>query len=330
MSPTIPAISRRLLLGGGLGAATLTLVGCQGSAEQAVAPAASASGNPADHVVTDYRGVKVGLDAPPTRVITTYDGLCVDNVVACGLTPISAGLNAQDPERPRPWLDGKLDGVEYVPTTDGLDFEKFATLAPDLIVSSYYDEETYEKLSAIAPLYMIKHDTGWRDQLEQVGRLLWREKEASAAAALVDQAVQDNKAKVTSRAGEQLAVISTFGGDSSKIYTSDRLDGIGIALEELGFAPLPEPKEPGNPFIQISAENADTITGDRLVVIDFDYEESGPSPTTTKLLASAIGAKIPARAGGVVWMSKAATNGSYLDTALSMPFLLSELAQKLA
>lgn len=53
------------------------------------------------------------LGTRPERVLAVYDGLDVQNLVACGVTPISHGAGGSVPA---PWMDGRhLDTALSVP-----------------------------------------------------------------------------------------------------------------------------------------------------------------------------------------------------------------------
>lgn len=313
----VPAddVTRREFVVGGVALGTLLAAGCSGDDGGSAADGGA-------RLVEDDRGAMVGLDRAPSRVLVVAEDRDLHNALAVGVTPIAYG----GPLRPQPWATPQLEGVEEIDTTDGVNFERIAVLEPDLIVSAWYDDATYPTLEQIAPLYVVRWQTDWRQQVTDIGRLLWRDDEADAAVARVEASFESGRERLGERTAEQLAVIH-YDVASGTVSVSTRLDGVGIALDGLGFPSLPEPSEAGALFNTYSVEEVERIVGDRLVVFEFNDEDG---QATREFLASPLGGAIPAAAGGVVHLSQAATNASYTLTALSLPFLVDELVTALA
>jgi iron complex transport system substrate-binding protein len=102
------------------------------------------------------------IPAAPERVVTV--GLTEqDTVLALGLTPVGVTeWYGDQPHATWPWAQDELGDAEptVLSQTDGLQYEAIAALDPDLILglNAGLDEESYERLSEIAPT--VAHPPG--------------------------------------------------------------------------------------------------------------------------------------------------------------------------
>ena len=253
-------------------------------------------------------------------------------MLALGHTPIATTeWYGEQPHAVWPWAQEALGDAEptVLNTTDGFQFEKLASLAPDLIVgtNSGMKQGDYDKLSRIAPTIAgVKGSTEyfspWDQQVEQIAQALGKPDEG---AALV-QRVKDRYAEVAAEHPEFAGKTATFsqnGFYDGLIYVYP--DGLNTEfLTYLGFEMNPKidalAKQPGEQ-VAISAERLDTLDAD---VIVFATEK----PADVAALA-----KVPTfdQLGAVAGNRSVYTDGTlagaiYFMTPLSLEYALDRLA----
>ncbi|MCV7316369.1 ABC transporter substrate-binding protein [Mycolicibacillus parakoreensis] len=121
---------------------------------------------------------ETAIEAAPTRVVSAgFTGH--DDLLALGVVPIAlTHWFGDEPFAVWPWAQAQLGDAEPVVLSleDGIDVERIAELAPDLIVATNagVDADTYDRLSQIAPTVP---QTGpeaffepWRQQARTIGR----------------------------------------------------------------------------------------------------------------------------------------------------------------
>jgi iron complex transport system substrate-binding protein len=136
------------------------------------------------------------ISAPPQRVVTV-GWSDQDAVLALGVQPV--GTTEWFNEQPGaifPWATSVATGPapEIVSNAGEINFEKVATLRPDLILAVYegLDQSEYDTLSKIAPTvaHSAQYDpfgAPWQDMTLTVGRALGREQQAKELVAGVEQ-----------------------------------------------------------------------------------------------------------------------------------------------
>ncbi len=163
----VEALTRRGLLSGGLGAATLAgLAGC--SADQ-TAPAPSSSA--ATRRVDSARG-PIMVPARPARVVST-DWFVNNTLYDLGVTPVGV----QDPgaQYIAPRYRGAWTKAAKVNTTS-IQVEKIAALQPDLIIGTdgaAVPDELYRQLTAVAPT-VLAVASPWQDMVRTVAEAMNR------------------------------------------------------------------------------------------------------------------------------------------------------------
>jgi len=316
----IEALTRRgFIIGAGGLALGTALLGCE-VVDETGAPTATTEGIR----VLDRRGKAVVAVPNATRIVTVAGVNDLENVVALGITPVAYGNFSI---AVGPWLDEFLDGAQEFDTSAEVNIELITTYNPDVIVSSYLVEETYDQLEAVAPLYILDREADWRDQLRAIAQLLGREEQATARIAAVEGTITNARQALRERAGEQLSFVWVFDPGTFSTFTSDSV--LGQLLVEVGFGPLATPQEPGTSIDTLSQELVEQLDGDRLVLADFSLDGRVGFSATEDLVNGPLGQQIPARRGGVVQLSPEATAAALRPTAMSIPFLLDELVAKL-
>ena len=308
--------------------------GCSDEASSAATAGASAPG--AFPVTVEHAFGSTVVPADPQRVVTV--GLTEhDTVLALGIVPV--GVTEWYGDRPSatwPWAHEALGGAEptVLSATDGFEFEKIASLRPDLIVGTNagMTRADYDTLSVIAPT--IAHADGyesayfqpWDVQALAVGRALGREAE-------ITRIVGDVKARFREAADDH----PEFAGTSIAFLQNAFYDGNAIAYQEglstafltdLGFT-IPSAlaafsKDGGQAYIPV----------ERLPVLDAAdvllWATESPADRT-KLEENALYRRLDAVKEGRLVFTDATTAGAiYFTSVLSLPYVLDRLVPALA
>lgn len=173
-----------------------------------------------------------------------------------------------------PWATATYDKAPEIIDSQELDFEKIAALDPDLIldVRDTGDEDTYRKLSAVAPTVAVPEDadgftTTWDKQVEMIATALGEKAKGEELVSKVNDKiteVKDAHPDWSEKTGTVLAKTSVEWA----AYTAG--DARADLLEALGFQPnkeIADLTEPGEFYVSLSEENADKADSD--VVIGF-------------------------------------------------------------
>lgn len=171
--------------------AAATLSACGGN------DSASGSG---DGVPVEHAFGTTTVPKKPAKVVSV--GLTEqDTLLALSLTPAAVTeWYGEQPYATWPWAQSALGSAkpEVLKTDDGFQFEKIATLKPDLIVGTNagITKEDYAKLTDIAPT--IAHAKGqpsyfapWRTQTEAIGKACYLEPQTAELIAGVDTKFAD-------------------------------------------------------------------------------------------------------------------------------------------
>ncbi|AIE61647.1 iron-hydroxamate ABC transporter substrate-binding protein [Bacillus methanolicus] len=187
--------------------------------------------NTKDVTVTDAMG-KVTIPANPQRILAPY---MEDSLVALGVTPAaqwSIGTTVLD------YLQSDLKDVPKIGWD--LPLEQTIKAQPDLIVfssASAIQKGNYEEYKKVAPTYVFKDDEGsdWRKQLEVMGKLLGKEKQAKNVLADYDAKVKDASKKIKEAIGDETAAILWVAGDQFYLFENTRF-AANVLYGDLGVA----------------------------------------------------------------------------------------------
>lgn len=134
------------------------------------------------------------IPARPTRVVSA--GFTEqDSLLAVGAVPIATTeWWGEQPFAVWPWAQAALGGAQptVLSLADGIDVDQIAALTPDLIVAinAGCDEDTYQRLSAIAPTVpqsgAAPFFEPWKDQAATIGRAVFAADQMTALIAGVD------------------------------------------------------------------------------------------------------------------------------------------------
>lgn len=234
---------------------------------------APAPAGPATRTVTHPLGV-TDVPAAPARILALDRRSTLPHLLALGVTPVGALTHTAIIGRDFPEvLDGSVDGITVVPTTDGSDvpaLESVAALAPDLILGwSGGLEEVYPQLSAIAPTVGVEIDfADAAVALRTIAATLGREAQADAVVAGFDARLAASAAAIGG-AGP-VTVLLGVGGGQFRVY---RPGSVTVArwIAEFGGTVVPDattlPGDVTEDFTTISPENLSLLTGETIVLL---------------------------------------------------------------
>jgi iron complex transport system substrate-binding protein len=336
-------IGRRRLLGlGAAGAAafTLAVVGCGGDDDDDTETGggnddgANTNSNDATGPRTvEHRYGETEVPADPQRVVTI--GLIDhDAVLACGVVPVAVTSNEYSADQPFgvwPWAADELGDAEPEVLDDvELNFEKIASLEPDLILAIYsgITQDDYDLLAAIAPTVgpSADHDdytTPWTEMTQVIGQALGREDEAEAAI----QAVEDQFAEQREAHPEFEGQTAVYAGylEAGKYYAEKEGSTRAAILKELGFE-IAE-IDGGDPlYVEVSSEQADLFDHDLVLW------ELGDQTMADDIEGDAIYETLDVAKEGrdVFVVDPAVAGGLALISVLSLPFVIDALVPQLA
>jgi iron complex transport system substrate-binding protein len=168
------------------------------------------------------------IPGPPKRVVSA--GFTEqDDLLALGVVPIAVtDWFGGEPFGVWPWAQPKLGNAQPVVLNlnDGIQVDQIASLKPDLIVATNagLDQDTYTKLSAIAPTIAQSGPDAffepWKDQATLIGQAVFKADDMAKLVAAVDDkfaAVAKNNPQFAGK--KVLLVGGTFYDDSVRITT---------------------------------------------------------------------------------------------------------------
>ncbi|MET0996374.1 MAG: ABC transporter substrate-binding protein [Mycobacterium sp.] len=163
------------------------------------------------------------IPSPPKRVVSA--GFTEqDDLLAVGIVPIAVtDWFGGEPFGVWPWAQSKLGGARPVVLSlaDGIKVDQIAGLTPDLIVATNagLDQDTYTKLSAIAPTIAQSGQDAffepWKDQATIIGQAVFKADEmANLIAGVDDKFVTAGKNNPQFSGKKVLLLQGTFVEDS--------------------------------------------------------------------------------------------------------------------
>lgn len=201
------------------------------------------------------------IPAEPTRVVTVgFNGQ--DFALALGVQPVGVREYLGYDAPARPWAQELLP-AEPIPTVGSqeIDLERVAILQPDLIlaINGYLDQDSYDKLSKIAPTVAQSADyaqgnTPWEKQLRTTARALGKPEAAEPLIADTDAAFDE----AVARHPEFQGLSAAFAMFQDGAYSLGADDYRTQWLTRLGFT---VPDTSG----KVSAERYDLLDTDVLV-----------------------------------------------------------------
>lgn len=314
--------------------ATLALASCgsdDDSSTEATKAAATSGAFPAK---VEHKFGTTTVPSAPKRIVVV--GLTEqDTVLALGEKPIATTeWYGEQPYAVWPWAQPALGDAKptVLKTADGLDFERIAGLAPDLIVGTNagIKQADYEKLSKLAPTIATPkggsdYFAPWADQVLLISEALGKKQQGQA---LID-GVKDSYAKVAAAHPEWKGKTVTFSQNA--FFDGEILvypEGLNTEfLTYLGFTINPKVtalKKAEGEQVGVSAERLDVIDADVIVFATEkpeDVEELEKVPTFKQLDA--------VKQNRAVYTDGTLAGAMYFMTPLSFPYVLEHLVPQL-
>ncbi|MEM9607846.1 MAG: ABC transporter substrate-binding protein [Actinomycetota bacterium] len=273
----------------------------------------------------DQRGVEVTLEGPPGRVVSIWDSIDAQNLLALGVEPVLVGRIGGG--RPAPWVDDYA-GLETYELGDGTNIEAVAAARPDLIVTASYDDAAYELLEQIAPLYVADNAIPWREELRRMAALLGRSEIAEEVIADRTAVIDAAAERLADWQGARLvAGVVSPGEEALVLFTS--LSPLSELLVDMGLGPLTDPIDDDDTETY-SFELLGELEGDALLFLDVSgIAGQDLSTFNDEFLSGPIVDTIPAVAGGIAGVGPEASAAARLVNAANLPFLVEEITSSL-
>jgi iron complex transport system substrate-binding protein len=308
------------------------LAGCGSEAtDQPAAPAAKG----AFPVTIKHKFGSTTIKSAPKRVVVV--GLREqDSLLALGIVPVgTTEWYGDHPGAIFPWAKQAL-GDAKLPTklsfTDGIQYEKVAALAPDLILAIYsgLNQKDYDTLSKIAPVVaqppgQVDWGSSWQDEITITGKAVGKSAEAEALKAKAEKQLADAAAAHPEFKGQTAAVATPYQG----IYVYGPQDARSRILTDLGFSFPKKLENIGGKEAfggQLSDEKVDLLDVGTLLW----FADPGPE---AKLKRNSVYSGLDVRKQGRdVFLPETGTlyEATSFPSVLSMPLLIEQLVPKLA
>jgi iron complex transport system substrate-binding protein len=327
-------LSRRTLLTLGFVTMTGLVDGCAGSAPEAEVDAPDWSAEPGALPVTlDHAYGSTTVSAPPSRVAVVGLG-DADVLLALGVVPVLVPVwNGSTDDGVGAWARPQLGGAMPVPlanaTTD-FDLEPIAAADPDLIVAvnNAIEEDTYRRLSAIAPT--VLHAPGqtdwalpWKDVTTRIGAAVGLPGRAAAEVRQVEELFARTRAENPQFANRTAALVRVLDGSVLRVFSPT--SGRGQLLTEMGFQPVAGLREAfGDGFyVDVAPENTAQVDGDLLVVDNYEAAKArlDALPTFTGLPV--------VQEGRMIGLDAVASDAVSMPNSLTIPFVIDELLERI-
>lgn len=241
-------LDRRSFLGGTLGlGSALLLAGCQNEANQTPsASSGTAAGSAAFPVEIQHKYGTTVVPGPPERIASV--GLTEhDAVLALGMQPVAVTeWFGEFPYATWPWAQDLLESEpEVLSYADGVQIERVAQLAPDLILGTNagLNKGTYSRLSQIAPVIAQSGEytdyfEPWRVQSTALGKALGKDSEMQELIAHVDDVYANARADHPEFEGKNVFLMApAFYDGSIYVYqegiSTEFLSALGLAFPDV-------------------------------------------------------------------------------------------------
>jgi iron complex transport system substrate-binding protein len=285
-------------------------------------------------VTVEHKFGETTVESEPARVVTV--GVTEqDTVLALGVVPVGVtDWYGDQPYATWPWAQDALgDGQpEVLTTSDGLEFEKIAELAPDLIIGTNagLTKADYDKLSQIAPTVAQSGDYSdyfepWDVQALAIGTAMGKEAEITEIIDGIKSDFADVAAEHPEWEGVPIVFLQNAFYDGSAIAYQDGLST--EFLTDLGFVVPPQLDEyaEGGEQAYIPIENLDVLNNADVLL----WATEADADRAT-LEEEALYRNLDAVKGGhLVFTDSVLAGAIYFTSPLSLPYVLEELEPKL-
>lgn len=318
--------------------AAVTLTGCSATGSESGAQAnAHYTTKPTDAfpLTVDHMFGKTTVKAEPQRVVVV--GVTEQDILLeLGVSPIATTeWYGEEPYAVWPWATELLGDAKptVLKTSDGFEYEKIASLKPDLIIGTNagLTKETYAKLAEIAPTLASvvgseEYFSSWQDQTRQISAALGR----SAAGDGLINGIEEAFAKASAEHPEFAGLTATFTQGTPYegnlwVYP----DGVSTDfLTDLGFtmtAGLAAYAPAAGEQAQISAENIGLIDADVIV-----FATESPESVDEVLKFGTVSSLTAVTGKKAIFTNSELAGAIYFLTPLSQKYILEKLVPRLA
>lgn len=304
----------------------LALTACGSSDDSGTAASGGATGGAFPTKVATKFG-DVTVSEPPRRVVALGWG-DAETALALGVQPVGQSDWLEfGGDGVGPWATGRYDeSPEKIGTLEP-EFEKIASLKPDLIldVKSSGDQARHDLLGKIAPTIAVpaggdNYKTSWKKQTRMIAQALGVPDEGEKLVAGVDAKFAAARAEHPEFAGRTISLGSrTSGGYGAYVKGTDRV----TFVEALGFRNNPEIDEAAgeNFSIEIARENLGMLDADLVVMAPIGIE---PSEISGDPLYQAVPAVQDGRS--IVFEDQDIGNAFATNTPLSIGYAIDKVA----
>ncbi|MFE0250751.1 iron-siderophore ABC transporter substrate-binding protein [Streptomyces sp. NPDC059010] len=214
----------------------------------------------------------------PERIVVIGNGGTddIDALYALDVTPVAISKDALSKDGVYPWLKDRIDTkkTELLDTLTAVDFEKVASLQPDLILatSDFTLDKDYKKLAAVAPT--IGYETAWGQQTWQehvqvVAKAVGKEEQGEQVVKATEDSITAVKTKHPKLDGKTYSL--SIGNTPAKIFTiASEEDFAAKLMSQVGMSLTPSVKNiktvNGSPTGELSFEQLDKLDADLAVI----------------------------------------------------------------
>lgn len=308
-----------------IGAGSLLLLGAAGCGAGAGTGGEETTSGAARTIEHKYGGTKIS--GRPERVVSIgYQEH--DFIFALGVAPVAVRYWYGDKDDVIfPWAEDEAGDAnpEILVMPEGLNFEKIATLEPDLILGLYsgMTEDDYGTLSEIAPTVAqsdeyIDYGMPWQETTVMLGKALDREQRARKLVAEVEGRFEEAREAHPEFEGKSLAV-ATYVEDTFSVFASE--DPRSRFFTSLGFKiPAKFDELAGDLFYaDVSAERVDLLETDVLVWDQISFVQGGRAALEKEPLVEQLDVM---REGRAIFLEGDTEDAFGWNTVLSLPFAL--------
>lgn len=221
--------------------------------------------------LTDAQDHKVEIPNKPKRIIASY---LEDYLVALDEKPVAQWTVGEG--KIQNYLQDKLKDI---PTINyDLPYEDVLKFEPDLLLigsNGSLEGGKYKEYAKIAPTYVVKKgdNVTWRDQLEDIGKVLAKEDKAKEVEKDYDQLVKKTKTDLKDKIEGKSAVVLWVTNNSAFMVADNRSSG-QLLYQELGFE-VPKltkdiSKKATADFSQVSLESLSQLDADYIFLVNSD------------------------------------------------------------
>lgn len=260
----------------------------------------------------------VTIEKKPERILALSTP-AADDLLSLGITPSIVSADPDSLEKSNPWIveDIKEISVAGLTSRGETDYEKIASLDPDLIIGGITDEDKFNKLSNIATTVTANssdNNPDWDVNLNYIAEATNKKEEAES----VIKSITEKYASV----GKSVSNISEKSYNWVGIGSNGKMSyGNGSLIGLFGLkANQDNGQNSGN---IISAENLRVLDSDFIAIWAQDGEDS---PSTVKLKNDPMFKELPAaKAGNVYWAGLPEANALNSPAPMAMEWFLEQL-----